>query len=57
VTVTSWLSKIARELLHRGIFTSVPDLAKKIMRLIGKYDRSPKPVKWKHNDPSRRIAA
>jgi transposase len=55
--VELWFSKIARDLLHRGIFTSVPDLATKIKRFIAKYNRSPRPVKWKHNDPSRRIAA
>jgi len=55
--VELWFSKIARDLLHRGIFTSVPDLAKKIKRFIAQYNKHPKPVKWKHNDPSRRIAA
>jgi transposase len=55
--VELWFSKIARDLLHRGIFTSVNDLAKKIARYIRKYNRDPRPVKWKHKDPSKRIAA
>lgn len=55
--VELWFSKIARDLLHRGIFTSVPDLARKIKRFIDKYNKDPKPIKWKHNDPSKRIAA
>lgn len=55
--VELWFSKIARDLLHRGIFTSVSDLAKKIRRFIAQYNKNPRPVKWKHNDPSRRIAA
>ena len=55
--VELWFAKISRDLLHRGIFTSVSDLAKKIKRFIAKYNQNPKPVKWKHNDPAKRIAA
>jgi transposase len=55
--VELWFSKIARDLLHRGIFTSVPDLAKKIKRFIDQHNKNPKPIKWKHKDPAKRIAA
>lgn len=55
--VELWFSKIARDLLHRGIFTSEKDLDRKIMKYIRHYNESPRPVKWKHNDPSKRIAA
>lgn len=55
--VELWFSKIARDVLHRGIFTSVPDLARKIKRFIDKHNKSPKPIKWKHNDTAKRIAA
>lgn len=55
--VELWFSKIARDLLHRGIFTSEKDLDRKIMKYIRHYNESPRPVKWRHNDPSKRIAA
>lgn len=54
--VELWFSKIERDLLHRGIFTSATDLSKKIMRYIRKYNRDPRPVKWSYSDPRRRIA-
>ena len=55
--VELWFSKIARDLIHRGIFTSVKDLDRRIMSYIRKYNEEPRPIKWKHNDPSKRIAA
>ncbi len=45
-----------RDLIYRGVFTSRQDLSKKIMTYISKYNRDPKPVKWKYNDPTRRIS-
>ncbi|HUF71894.1 MAG TPA: IS630 family transposase, partial [Gammaproteobacteria bacterium] len=36
-------------------FTSVPDLKRKLMRYIRKYNDSPKPVKWVYRDPNHRI--
>lgn len=53
--VELWFSKIERDLIHRGVFTSTQDLTRKIMRYIRKYNEDPKPVKWTYNDPSRRI--
>ena len=53
--VELWFSKIERDLIHRGVFTSRKDLSRKIMTYIRKYNRHPKPVKWKYDDPSRRI--
>ena len=53
--VELWFSKIERDLIHRGVFTSTHDLTRKIMRYIRKYNEDPKPVKWTYNDPSRRI--
>jgi transposase len=47
--VELWFSKIERDLLHRGIFTSVTDLSKKIMRYIRKYNRDPRPVRLFRN--------
>jgi len=53
--VELWFAKIERDVIARGIFTSVHDLAHKLMRYIRHYNQSPKPVKWKYSDPSRRI--
>jgi transposase len=54
--VELWFAKIEREVIARGIFTSVRDLAKKLMRYIRHYNRAPKTIKWKYYDPSRRIS-
>lgn len=53
--VENWFSKIQRDVIGRGIFTSVKDLDKKLMRYIREYNKEPRPIKWKYNDPSHRI--
>ena len=53
--VELWFGKIERDLLARGIFTSVPDLARKIRRYIASYNKDPKPIRWTYNDPTHRI--
>jgi len=53
--VELWFAKIERDVIARGVFTSVKDLAKKLMRYIRQYNKTPKPVKWKYFDPNRRI--
>jgi transposase len=53
--VELWFSKIERDVIARGVFTSVPDLKRKLMRYIGEYNKAPKTVKWKYFDPKRRI--
>ena len=53
--VELWFAKIERDVIARGVFTSVPDLKRKLMRYIRQYNTQPKPVKWKYFDPSRRI--
>jgi transposase len=53
--VELWFSKIERDVIARGVFTSVPDLKRKLMRYIRQYNKQPKSVKWKYFDPSRRI--
>jgi transposase len=54
--VELWFAKIERDVIARGIFTSVKDLAKKLMRYIRLYNKAPKPVKWTYRDPSHRIS-
>lgn len=53
--VELWFAKIERDVIARGVFTSVKDLDKKIMRYIRQYNKTPKTVKWKYFDPTRRI--
>jgi transposase len=51
-----WFAKIERDILARGIFTSVADLRRKIMKYIRHHNRDPKPVRWTYSEPTRRIA-
>ena len=53
--VENWFSRIQRDVISRGIFTSVKDLGRKLMRYIREHNKDPKPIKWKYDDPSRRI--
>jgi len=53
--VELWFAKIERDVIARGVFTSVTDLKRKLMRYIRQYNKNAKPVKWKYFDPSRRI--
>lgn len=50
-----WFAKIERDVIARGVFTSIADLKRKLMRYIRHYNKQPKPVKWKYFDPTRRI--
>ena len=53
--VELWFSKIERDVIERGVFTSVSDLKRKIMRYIRHYNKAPKAVKWRYFDPTRRV--
>ena len=53
--VENWFARIEREVIARGVFTSVHDLARKLMRYIRHYNQAPKPIKWTYRDPSQRI--
>lgn len=53
--VELWFSKIERDLIARGVFRSVNDLSKKIMRYIRQYNRQAKPFKWTYKNTRNRI--
>src|SRR5262245_11262821 len=55
--VELWFSKIERDLLARGVFTSVADLARKIRRYIGRYNMAAKPIRWSYRNPAHRISS
>src|SRR5450631_3183293 len=50
-----WFAKIERDVIARGVFKSVADLRRKLMKYIRHYNNVPKTVKWRYFDPSRRI--
>src|SRR5713101_6996010 len=53
--VEIWFAKIEREVIARGIFTSVSDLARKLRRYINAYSANARPIQWKYSDPTRRV--
>jgi len=55
--VEIWFAKIERDVIARGIFTSVSDLARKLRRYINAYSANAKPIEWKYSDSSRRVRA
>ena len=55
--VELWFAKIERDVIARGVFTSVADLRKKLMRYIRQYNNAPRTVKWRYFDPTRHITS
>jgi transposase len=55
--VELWFAKIQRDVIARGIFTSVADLGNKLRKYIRAYSKSAKPFRWTYTDPTRRIRA
>jgi transposase len=53
--VEIWFAKIERDVIARGIFTSVSDLARKLRRYINAYSANARPLQWKYSDPTRRV--
>ena len=50
-----WFSKLKRDVLARGVFTSTADLERKILRFIREHNKRAKPYSWTYNDVRRRI--
>jgi transposase len=55
--VELWFAKIQRDVIARGIFTSVADLGNKLRKYIRAYSKSATPFRWTYTDPTRRIRA
>lgn len=53
--VEIWFAKIERDVIARGVFTSVADLARKIRKYIRAYAKSARPFRWSYTDFTRRI--
>jgi len=54
--VEIWFSKIQRQIIARGVFSSVDDLARKIMRFIHNYNKTATPIRWRYADEKQRIS-
>src|ERR1700730_6939058 len=54
--VENWFSKIQRQVISRGIFHSVNDLARKLMRFIRNYNRTATPIRWTFSNEKHRIS-
>src|SRR5579864_2571567 len=55
--VELWFAKIERDVIARGVFTSLADLRRKLMKYIRHYNNVPKTVKWRYFDPTNRITS
>ena len=53
--VEIWFARIERDVIARGVFTSVKDLARKLMYYIRTYSKNAKPFRWKYSDVTKRI--
>lgn len=55
--VEIWFAKIERDVIARGVFTSVADLRRKLMKYIRAYSQHARPIRWTYTDPKKRIPA
>lgn len=53
--VEIWFARIEREVIARGVFTSVKDLSRKLMRYIRAYSKTARPFQWKYVNLKHRI--
>jgi transposase len=53
--VELWFSRLQRDVITRGIFTSVQDLARKLRRYINAYSKNAQPIQRKYSNPRHRI--
>jgi transposase len=54
--VEIWFGRIERDVIARGVFSSVRDLARKLMRYILAYSKTARPFRWKYSDVRRRVS-
>ena len=53
--VEIWFARIERDVIARGVFSSVKDLARKLMRYVQAYSKTARPFKWKYSNLQKRI--
>lgn len=55
--VENWFSRIERDVIARGVFTSTNDLKRKLMRYVRLHNKRAKPIKWTYTDTRNRFLA
>lgn len=55
--IENWFSKIQRHVITRGVFRSLSDLGRKLMRYIRHYNKTATPIRWTYSNPRRRVQA
>jgi len=55
--VEIWFSKIQRDVIARGIFSSTTDLSRKLIRYIKQYNKTATPFRWRAKNADNRIKA
>jgi hypothetical protein len=50
-------AKIERDVIARGVFTSVSDLRRKLMKYIRAHAERALPIRWTYTDVKKRISA
>lgn len=55
--VELWFAKIERDVIARGIFTSVADLRRKLLQYIKRHNETAQPFRWTYRNPKHRIRA
>ena len=55
--VELWFAKIERDVIARGIFTSVPNLKKKLLQYIKLHNKTARPFRWVYDNPKHRVNA
>jgi transposase len=55
--IEMWFAKIERDVIARGVFTSVSDLRRKLMKYIRAHAERARPIRWTYTDVKRRISA
>src|SRR5215211_2415150 len=55
--VELWFSKISRDMIRRGVFTSVKDLEKKLLQYIKLHNTTAKPFQWTYTNPTHHVRA
>ncbi len=53
--VELWFSKLERDCIARGIFSSTFDLKRKLLAYINRHNTEARPLLWIYDNPKRRI--
>jgi len=53
--IENWFAKIQRHVISRGVFSSLADLRRKLLRYIRHYNRTATPIRWTYSNPAQRI--